>query len=114
MSVFAELGTADSIERAASKRLKSLNAAQRHPQRIERRRYIIADPMRDYLCHRTLKRYHRREGHPMIVRQDHCIDIDDISCCAFARAGNRRYRLEFSNFGKLQLAGRPFGFDLWR
>jgi hypothetical protein len=56
----AELGTTDPIEGAASKRLKSFNAAQRHPQRIEPRRYIIADPMRDYLRHRTLQRYHRR------------------------------------------------------
>ena len=88
--------------------------AQRHPQRIERRRYIIADPVRYYLCHRTLQRYHRREDHPMIVRQDHCIDIDDIGCCAFARTGNRRHRFEFSNFGKPQLAGRTFEFGLWR
>ena len=29
----------------------------------------------------------------MIVRQDHCIDIDDIGCCAFAGTGNRRHSL---------------------
>ena len=92
MAVLAELGTIYPIEGAARKRLKSFNAAQRHAQRIERRRYIIADPVRDYLCHRTLQRYHRREDRPMIVRQDHCIDIDDIGCCAFARTGNRRHR----------------------
>ena len=45
----------------------------------------------------------------MIVRQDHRIDIDDICCCAFAGTGNRRHRFEFSNLGKLQLAGRTFG-----
>src|ERR1700722_13851569 len=105
MAVLAELGTADPIEAAAPKRLESFNAAQRLTKRIERRRYIIADPVRDYLCHRTLQRYHRREDRPMIVRQDHCIDTDDIGCCAFAGTGNRRQTFEFSNFGKLQLAG---------
>ena len=114
MAVLAELGTTDPIERAAPKRLESFNAAQRHTQRIERRRYIIADPVRYYLCHRTLQRYHRREDHPMIVRQDHCIDINDIGCCAFAGTGNRRHRFEFGNFRKLRLAGRTFGFDLRR
>src|SRR4029077_18355288 len=98
MAVLAELSTADPIEAAAPKRLKSFNASQRHAQRIERRRYIITDPMRDCLCHRTLQGYYRREHHSMIIRQAHCSDIDDIGCCAFAGTADRRHCIEFSNF----------------
>ena len=38
----------------------------------------------------------------MMIRQEHCIDIDDIGCCAFAGTGDRRHRFEFSNFGAAQ------------
>ena len=55
MAVLAELGATDPIEGAAPKRLKSFNAAQRLTQRIERRRYIITDPVRD--LKRSIKRY---------------------------------------------------------
>jgi hypothetical protein len=112
MTVLAELGTADPIETAAPKRFKSFNAAQWHAKRIERRRYVIADPVRDYLCHRTLQRHDRREDHSLITRPQHGIDIDDIGCCAFAGTGNRRLRFEFGNFGEPQLTWRSFRFDL--
>src|SRR6478735_7539592 len=69
MSVLAELGATDPIEAAAPKGLKNFNAAQRHAERSECRRYIIADPVRDCVCHRTLQRYHRRENRPVTTRK---------------------------------------------
>src|SRR5262245_43520922 len=114
MAMLTDWRTSDTITRTAIERIETFDAAQRCAESGDRWRYVVTNPLSHGIRSRAAQCCRRRQDDAMFVRQEHCIDSDDIGRHAFTRTCDWRQRFEGGKPGQPQLTRRRRDGALWR